>query len=282
MNVMKGTIHCNGVSLRYTIEGQGMPALVIGSAIYYPRSFSQGLRKHLKLAFCDWRGFTDTQETQVNLADLLQDIECLRKALDFERCLVMGHSAHALLALEYAKRYPQHVSHVAMIGISPNLSWEHASAAEKHWNESASPERKEAFAARVRELPDEILAQFHPSKRFVQWYVRRDPQAWYDFKFNSAFLWEGVHPNMPLFDFLYGEALREIDISLGLESFRIPVFLALGRYDYIIAPPSSWDSMRPRFHDLTVRVFEHSGHSPQYEEAQIFDRELLDWLTRKR
>jgi proline iminopeptidase len=56
------------------------------------------------------------------------------------------------------------------------------------------------------------------------------------------------------------------------------MLLALGRYDYLVAPPSSWDAVRPKFRDLTVRVFERTGHTPQYEESALFDAELLGWL----
>jgi proline iminopeptidase len=64
----------------------------------------------------------------------------------------------------------------------------------------------------------------------------------------------------------------------GLETFYKPIFLAFGRYDFIVAPPCAWDSIRPKFKNLTIRMFERSGHSPQYEEAALFDLELLHWL----
>ena len=56
------------------------------------------------------------------------------------------------------------------------------------------------------------------------------------------------------------------------------MFLALGRYDFLVAPPSAWDAIRSQFRDLTVRVFERSGHTPQYEEAALFDAELVRWM----
>ncbi len=52
-----GTIVAEEFRLRYRIEGTGRPAIVIGSAVYYPRVFSQNLRKHLRLVFLDHRGF---------------------------------------------------------------------------------------------------------------------------------------------------------------------------------------------------------------------------------
>ena len=68
-------------------------------------------------------------------------------------------------------------------------------------------------------------------------------------------------------------------LSALLAGLERPVWLGLGRYDFLVAPPSSWDRVRPHLRDLTVRVFERSGHTPQYEEAERFDAELLAWLA---
>lgn len=167
-----------------------------------------------------------------------------------------------------------------MIGISPNLSEDNFKVAEQNWNVLASTERKLALEKRFQELPDEKLAKYPPSERFVKWYTRRDPQAWHDFHFDSSPLWKDVHPNIPMFDFLYGVALRDLDITKGLKNFDKPVFLALGRYDFIVAPPTAWEPILPSFKNITVKIFEKSGHSPQYEEAVFFDEILLNWISK--
>jgi proline iminopeptidase len=276
-----GTIEIDGFKLKYRIEGNGPDTLVIGSSIYYPRSFSQELRDSLRLIFIDWRGFAEPPafDTPTPAFDtLLDDIEHIRQALGVKKCMIIGHSAHGLLALEYAKKYSRHVSHVVMIGISPNLGPEHAAMAQRNWDESVWPERKAALAERIRQFPDVELAELPVAERFVKWNVRRAPQSWFDYNFDSSSLWQGISPNMPLLDFFYGVALRDLDITKGLETLDVPVFLALGRFDYIIAPSGCWNSLRPKFKDLTVKVFERSGHSPQYEEAPLFNNELLAWL----
>ncbi len=102
--------------------------------------------------------------------------------------------------------------------------------------------------------------------------------AWYDQDFDSTPLWEGVEVNMDMFTHVWGTLLAEIDITQGLDAFERPAFLALGRYDFLVAPPSSWDPVKPHFNDLTVHIFEESGHTPQYEQAALFDSELLTWM----
>ncbi len=91
----------------------------------------------------------------------------------------------------------------------------------------------------------------------------------------------GVELN-EVFERVWGEVFSALDITEGLNALDRPVFLALGRYDFLVAPPSSWDRVRLAFRDLTVRVFERSGHTPQFEEAELFDAELLGWIRNDR
>ena len=280
--VDSGTIAAGRFRLGYRIEGTGRPAIVIGSSVYYPRVFSQDLRKHLRLVFLDHRGFTASPGTvdrsEFALDTLLEDVERARKQLGLDRVVVIGHSGHAYMALEYAKKHREHVSHVVLIGISPDLSAASREDAERYWNESVWPERKAALEANMRALPDAELAKLKGRELFVRGYVRDGPRSWFDPRFDSTPLWEGVEINMDMFDYVWGEVFRDIDITRGLETFDRPVLLALGRYDFLVAPPSSWDRVRPKFRDLTVRVFERSGHTPQHDEAPLFDAELLRWL----
>jgi proline iminopeptidase len=85
-----------------------------------------------------------------------------------------------------------------------------------------------------------------------------------------------------MYNYVWGQIFRDIDITQGLQNLDRPVFLALGRYDFLLAPPSVWDPVKPKFRDLTVRLFEKSGHTPQYEEAARFDEELLRWMKERR
>jgi proline iminopeptidase len=277
----RGTIQSGPFELAYRVEGEGMPALVIGSAVYYPRVFSQSLRQWLKLIFMDHRGFAqprgDIAPSDYTLDVVLADIDLVRRHLGLERVIVIGHSGHGYMALEYAKRYPQHVSHVVMIATGPSHSAAHNAATEQHWQESVCPERKAKLAGDLAGLPAEIEAA--PEKRFVAFCVRMGARSWYDYAYDAAPLWEGVHVNMPVFDHLWGEAFRDIDIVQGLNRLDRPVFLGLGRYDYLVAPYATWAPYRDSFKDLTVRVFERSGHTPQLEESELFDAELLNWLS---
>jgi proline iminopeptidase len=279
----RGTIRSGAFELAYSIEGRGPPAVVIGSALYYPRVFSAALRQSLTLVFLDHRGFArvagDVPVADYALDVVLDDIERARAHLDLGRIVIVGHSGHGYMALEYAKRHPQHVSHVVMIATGPSHGAAHVQATERYWQESVCPDRKAHLARDLALLPAEIEAA--PDKRFIAYCVRMGARSWYDHAFDAAPLWEGVHVNMPAFDHLWGEVFRDLDIRQGLDAMDAPVLLALGRYDYLVAPYGTWEPYRDGFRDLTVRVFEKSGHTPQLEESALFDAELLRWLSER-
>jgi len=280
----RGTIRSGAFELSYSVEGDGPPAIVIGSAVYYPRVFSAALRRSLRLVFVDHRGFApvagDAPLSEYALDKVLDDIEMTRSHLDLGKVVIIGHSGHGYMALEYAKRYPEHVSHVVMIATGPSHSPAHMQALERYWQEAVCPDRKGRFERDLALLPAEIEAA--PEKRFVTYCVRMGARSWYDHTFDAAPLWAGVHVNMRAFDHLWGEVFRDIDVRTGLDALGVPVLLALGRHDYLVAPYATWEPYRESFRDLTVRVFEKSGHTPQFEESELFDAELLRWLSEHR
>lgn len=275
-----GIIEIDGFKLRYCTEGTGPDVLVIGSSVYSPRSFSQNLRKFLRLHFVDYRGFAEGPKGELTFDTLLEDLECIRQKLGIKKCMVIGHSAHGLLALEYAKKYPKHVSHVVIIGMPPHMRAENIALAQRNWDESVSPERKAAFDRNRKLMPDEKLNQLPRDEWFLQMNFRNIPKSWYDYNFDARLLWEGVKPNTDVLDQMYLCFVREVDVSNGLELLDLPVFLAYGRFEFLVAPVHSWDFLRPKFKNLTVRIFEKSAHSPQREEPELFDAELIQWLKK--
>lgn len=280
----RGTVQVGPFELGYVIEGNGPNTLVIGSSIYYPRTFSPALREHLRLAFVDHRGFAqkteDTTPADYTLQVVIDDMERMRQELELGKIIVIGHSGHGYLALEYAKKYPENVSHVVVICTGPSHSAKHTTMTEQHFQEAVCPERKEQLTKDWEKLPDQLAAA--PEKRFITFCLAMGARSWYDEKFDAASLWEGVQVNMEIIDHLWGETFRDLDIRSGLRELACPVLLALGRFDYLVAPAHAWEPYRECFRDLTVRVFDRSSHTPQFEQAQLFDQELIAWLTKDR
>jgi proline iminopeptidase len=145
---------------------------VLGSAVYYPRAYSAELRRHFELVFIDGRHFVPGYAppadvlSQVDLGTFADDVEAVRQALGYGEIIVVGHSVHGQIALEYADRYPESTSRVVLIGAVPYRFSDFAGANDRVWEELASPERRTLLEARLATL-DEVVAAAPATRSFA-------------------------------------------------------------------------------------------------------------------
>lgn len=279
-----GSVSVDGATLRYVVEGSGTPTLVIGSAIYYPRTFSRRLRESLRMAFIDVRHFAENDPSLgpdgISLGTYTDDIETVRRHLGFERAAIIGHSHNGNLALEYAKRFPSVASHVVLIGSPPLEVSRTLEAASAYWEDHASERRKALLRENSRALGSEDLARMAPEIAYVRQYVAESPKYWYDEAFDASFLWRGVPVNMDIITVFRNFFANGYRLRWHPERLKAPVLVVMGRYDYAV-PPTLWDDVQAQLRNLTLHVFERSGHTPQLEEPELFDRVLLGWIRRE-
>lgn len=266
-------------SLHYTIEGKGLPILVIGSHRFYPRTFSEALLEKVQLICMDHRGFGSISrvvtDEDFSLSKLVDDIEALRQHLGLETIALLGHSGHGYIAMEYAKHYPHRVSKLILLAMSPRAGAENFAAANRYFEESVSPLRKQLFNDRYPTLEDAMLA--NPKRAFITRMLVFAPMIWYQPDYDATWLWEGIEVIPEMFEHVWTRVFPQLDITEQTNKLQCPIFLGLGRYDYW-NPPYLWDPIRPFFKQLTIRIFEQSGHTPQLEESTLFDETLLAWL----
>lgn len=286
-----GSIERQGVRLRYCTQGSGTPVLVIGSSVYYPRTFSARLREHCRISFADMRHFAEATESAQNqnqdqgqalaergdyrderlseyLNEYLNDIEALRCALGLERFVLLGHSHHGNLALEYACRFPDRVTGLVLVGSPPCNVADTLAASEEYWRQQASAERQALLDARRAALPADA--------NFIGHYVADAPLYWHDPAYDAGWLWQGVPINLPALN-TFKQFFVDYDFAGVAARIRAPVLVINGDDDYIV-PPLLWDTCPTPFSALTRHCLERSGHTPQLEEPDAFDRHLLNWL----
>jgi proline iminopeptidase len=280
-----GIVEVEGAQLRYRIEGHGPPCLVVGSSVCYPRVFSRELRERMQLVFADLRHFTDPRHfvsadpsfraDRISIDTCADDVDQVRQALGLGDVVVMGHSMHGRLALEYARRYPEHVRGVVVIGDSPCGSHELLAEIGRLWEADASDERKEILARRLAELTPQVRARLSAAEVVVRDYVATGPMKCYDPTYDCSWLLEEVVPDVPVFERL-NDLLETYDLAQGPTEISVPVLIAAGRYDYS-APYALWEKHRHKLPKHTYVLFEASAHFPPLEEPQRFDQTLLTW-----
>jgi len=116
-----------------------------------------------------------------------------------------------------------------------------------------------------------------PEGSFVAQYVADGPKYWYAAAYDASPLWEGVPLNIEA-PGAFKDFFVEYEFSRDLLSFYAPVFVVMGRHDYAV-PHILWDKVLPTMRNVTCRVLEKSGHTPQLEESKVFDQLFLEWLA---
>ena len=59
----------------------------------------------------------------------------------------------------------------------------------------------------------------------------------------------------------------------------VPIFVATGKSDYI-CPPTLWEGSCKDISNFTISLFEKSGHTPHFEESQLFNERLINWIEK--
>jgi proline iminopeptidase len=277
----QGIIEVEGAQLNYLIEGEGPTCLVIGSALYYPRTFSQELRNSLELIFIDARDFAPSNpgfdDTSVTLDTLAEDIETARTKLGLGKVIVIGHSIHGLLAAEYTRRYPQNVSHTVILNTPPVGITQMTPVSNAFWETEGSTERKEILKENLEKL-SKIAPGLSPEELLVKTYVYSSPKYWYDPRYDCSWCWEGVVANMAFTAHLYNTLLSHYDLDQGPGKITGPVYYGLGRHDYVVPFTLMSESQKAKLPGITFETYEKSGHTPQLEEPELFNQRLLNWL----
>lgn len=275
--VRSGTVDRDGFLLQWVREGRGTPMLVIGSERWYRRYFPQSLRSHFDMVFCDSRQWVPTPPgfdiSTITCETFSDDIDALCEVVGFDRPIVMGQSQHGSMALEHARRHPDRVRGAIAVATGPPPT-ERTSEVVREFVETDLDSARRAVHEHnlaTRRVP----AAIETAQDLVDAYVVNAALGWFDATFDGRPLWEGVEANVPVMLQIIGpDGLGAYGVPMD-----VPVFLALGRYDYGV-PHRLWDELRrchPRIH---YRLYERSAHNPPYEEPDAFVTDLVNWAAR--
>jgi proline iminopeptidase len=270
-------VSVDGAELHYTTQGRGTPCLLptaIGTEPY-ERQTAGPLCERLRLVYVDLRGGGRSSGNPADLdSDVIaSDFEAVRTALGVERIAVLGHSIVGMLAIEYARRHPAHVSHVIAVGTPARGDMAALAArASAFFEKDGSTERKRVL--------QENLAAIGPGADPSQAMLAQTPTRFFDPRFDAAPLFAGATTNPLLLGHLLGRIARTWDVTNGANPLRVPMLLAHGRYDYTV-PYLDWEELAATLPRATLEIFERSGHQPFAEEPERFARVVTDWMERE-
>lgn len=271
-------VSVKGAELFYSTNGRG-PACLFLSGIGtrpYERQTPPPLTNHLRFVYVDLRGSgrSTGEPTDLTFDVLAEDLEAVRIHLGVDRVAVLGHSILGVLAIEYARRFPTSVSHVIAVGTPPIGDMAGVSAqADLFFEKNASEERKRLLRANLEQLP--------AGASLRQGVLARTPTRYFDPHFDAASLYVDSVSKPALLLHVLGTLAPGWDVTVDAASLHAPIFLALGRHDYVV-PHTLWDGVAERLSNIRVEVFERSGHQPFFEEPERFTDAVTAWMASPR
>jgi proline iminopeptidase len=263
------TVDINQTFLYYNRIGTGVPCLVMHGGLGVDQSCYRGLdmfSNALDLIYYDHRSNGRSGRPPLESlthAQLADDAEALRQHLGLGKVAVMGHSYGGFIALEYALRYPNSVSHLILLDTAPGGP----RAEETEENaiaKNATPEMLEAL-------------QHFPGKdeEMKSWLKLIFPLYFHHYKPEYAAILDDI-----VFSALgekQGEMLSTYNTIPQLHTISCPTLILVGRHDFI-CPLSQSQIIHEHIPNSRLAVFDHSGHFPWVEEPELFVQTVNEWL----
>lgn len=123
----EGSVPVEGATLYVREIGHGLPILVLHGGPSFDHGYLlpdlDRLADAFRLIYYDQRGrgksAGNVQPSEVSIQSEINDLEAVRAYARLEKTVVLGHSWGGLLALEYALRHPERVSHLILLNAAP-------------------------------------------------------------------------------------------------------------------------------------------------------------------
>jgi proline iminopeptidase len=257
-----------GISLNVKVIGHGYPLVLMhggpGADLYTMMAFKP-CADQFTLVFYDHRCNGRSKGADVKsmtMENLTADADALRQALGFEKWAVLGHSFGGFVALEYALRYPQSLSHLVLVDTGGDIRWPQENAPKVLAQRGFSPE--------IVELARRFLnGQIEPNEMFSD--LMKLGKAYNPHTGPSKIphmLIMGLQTKLQPEAAIYGQThmLKGWTVMDRLGEIKVPTLVMAGRDDFIF-PPEHQEELAVRIPDARLVIIDRAGHNPHDEQT---------------
>ena len=247
----------------------------------YLRPWMDELADVMQLVYVDYRGTGRSQRMppeSYTLENTIDDLDALRLHLGLDRIAVLGHSHGGILAMPYALKYPDSVSHLLLVATTAYTGPEHE--AESEANQAALAAEKPELAPLLDELTqksfrrpkteEEHRARFHQTFRL--YFHRHDPQIVHDVAERTIFAPEKLR-------YWIENESHKYDVRPRLGEIRAPTLILAARYDWRTTIKHA-EIIRDGIRGSELVIFEESGHQLYIEEQDKFLSTVRDFMRK--
>jgi proline iminopeptidase len=275
-------VHVNGIDLNVDVQG---PA---DAPVIYAHHGAPGLGTHAtpKRAFApmadafrvvtwDARGSGASDPVPpYTHAQWVSDWDALRAHLGDEAIVVKGGSYGGYVALEYTLAHPDRVRALVLRDTSASRRFEamakaNALARAKEFPDITPELLDMVFDGRV---PDDATMRSAYATVAPLYDAKTDP-AKAAARVAAAVVRADTHNQA------FAGNLPNYDLTARLHEIKVPVLITVGRHDWI-TPVAASEEIAAGIPHAELVVFEHSGHSPQIEENELWVATVRGFLER--
>jgi pimeloyl-ACP methyl ester carboxylesterase len=259
-------ISVRDVSLFVKVVGQGHPLLLMHGGPGLDHSILSPLlpcADQFTLIFYDHRcnGRSDgAGVTSMTWENLTADAEALRQALGFDKWAVLGHSFGGMVALEYALRYPQSLTHLLLMDTCGDTRWVQQNApeilAKRGYSPSAVQAARRFFNGQL--TPGEVVPTMLKFSRAYYYHLSLFALP---HEVASGFRVK-MRPEALIFG--YSQLLKGWTVMHRLNEIPVPTLVLAGRHDFQF-PPEHQALLAAGIPDAQLELIERAGHNAPME-----------------
>jgi proline iminopeptidase len=234
------------------------------------------LAEYTQLVYFDHRGNGRSTRGPVETYTLdsnVDDLEALREYLGLEEIILLGWSYGGFVAMTYATKFPDRVSHLIALTTTPCFQ-ESRKRAQEIAADRADPEQARHFPALWGgeiKSPEHMLEIYNDLTRiYTAWNEPGDPRM------EGETLSRAILNEEPL-NYAFGEMLENYDIRGDLSKITAHTLVLAGRHDWI-TPLDQSEEIARLIPNAKLQVFDYSGHFVITEETDKFLRTVKSFL----
>ncbi len=275
-DVRMGMAGDEGARLSYRAVGQGKVLVVIhdgpgGEKSIMYSGFDE-LSADMRVIYYDQRGCGRSEPLSAGqsctIGDNVEDLEALRLYLHMKRFSIAAHGWGAVIAVEYARKYPDYVDAIVLITpVSP-----HAPGLHIEDLIARLPEDGQRHVQAV--LDNSVASMLEKREQFVRAVM---PMLFYDYRVREQVDLNGLKYS-PDVDSRLSAELKTFNLYTRLDEVDSPTLIIAGRHD-VLTPLAEQMVYVDRIRSSRAVVFNESGHFPFLEEKRAFLTHLAMFVS---
>lgn len=278
------TMSIRDVTLFVEVVGHGYPLLLMHGGPALDHCSLLPFRRcadQLTLIFYDHRCNGRSVGAPVSTMtwdNLTADAEALRQRLGLAKWAVLGHSFGGHVALEYALRYPDSLSHLVLLDTAGDVRWSRENAPQVLAKRGYSPETvtlvRRFFNGQI--APSEV---FPTSLRFLRAYYHRTGLSLLWLLARELIQGEWRTKGRPeALVFAGRELLKGWTVMDRLGEIKVPTLVMSGSDDFLF-PPESQLELAAGIRNARMRIIERAGHNPQSEQTDDVMKAVREFIV---